>query len=172
MQNASVFGFSRQGGVSCKHNVEVLQITEWAALAVEPARPERVGLDVAKDISHQCMESYKASLTLRFLSPKHLGPLFIGLLISPCLVNHQASFDHVGKYSRTEGTTTNVAPVLRLDPSQSGLMGYCLERVSVERIVEIIVSVLPRPITSASTPPVEYEGILYWGLLCLLVRGV
>ena len=39
-------------------------------------------------------------------------------------------------------------------------------------IVEIIVSVLPRPITSASMPPVEYEGMLSWGLFHLSALGI
>ncbi len=63
-------------------------------------------------------------------------------------------------YSRTELTTTNVAPAFRPNSSPPELMTYCLEGIRVETIVEIIVSVLPRPITSARMPPAAYEGML------------
>ena len=62
---------------------------------------------------------------------------------------------------------TNVAPAFGPDLSLIWLMRYCLELTKVERIVEIIVNVLPRPITSASMPPVEYEGMLSRGLFRL-----
>ncbi len=62
---------------------------------------------------------------------------------------------------------TNVAPAFGPDLSLIGLMRSCLELTKVERIVEIIVNVLPRPITSASMPPVEYEGMLSRGLFRL-----
>ena len=67
---------------------------------------------------------------------------------------------------------TNVAPAFGTELSVIGLMGYCLAVTKVEMIVEIIVSVLPRPITSASMPPVQYEGMLSRELFCLSARRI
>jgi hypothetical protein len=59
------------------------------------------------------------------------------------------------RYLRAEVTTTSVALVPATTLSMPGSGRHYLEYFSVESIVAMVASVLPRPITSANMPPAK-----------------